>query len=146
MARIDALFGPSISLFFGLSFVIALVGGAWMIQSGELTLGLLTSFTLYLGQMLGPMLQFGWQFNVFQRGSASWSRLEKLFLRKPSIQDINEAQPAPVNADITLAINEFTYPDDSEPTLKNIHARIPAGSFLGITGRNRQRKKAVFCA
>ena len=68
VAKIDALFGPSINLFFGLSFVLTLVGGAWLISRNLLTVGLLTSFTLYLGQMLGPMLQFGWQFSVFRRG------------------------------------------------------------------------------
>ena len=143
VAVIDALFGPSISLFFGMSFVIALMGGAWMIQSNELTIGLLTSFTLYLGQMLGPMLQFGWQFNVFQRGSASWSRLEKLFNRSPRIQDAPNAVVAPVDTSLSVDIKAFNYPNEKVSVLNDIRLDIPAGSFLGITGRTGSGKSSL---
>lgn len=143
VAYIDALFGPSITMFFGLSMVLALAGGAWMIQGSELTIGLLTSFTLYLGQMLGPMLQFGWQFNVFQRGSASWSRLETLFNRKPEIKDAPDAINAPATGDIKLNIQSFRYPKEKTPVLKNIQATIPAGSFFGITGRTGCGKSSL---
>ena len=143
VAIIDALFGPSISLFFGLSFVIALMGGAWMIQGDELTIGLLTSFTLYLGQMLGPMLQFGWQFNVFQRGSASWSRLEKLFNRKPRIQDAPDAVVAPADTSLSVDIKSFCYPNEMTHVLKNIKVDIAAGAFLGVTGRTGSGKSSL---
>ena len=144
VARVDALFGPSISLFFGLSFVLALVGGAWLISHGQLTVGLLTSFTLYLSQMLGPMLQFGWQFNVFQRGSASWGRLEKLLARKPKINDADNAQAAPDDTSLSINIQSFGYgADDKTPVLQNITTEIAAGSFIGITGRTGSGKSTL---
>ena len=143
VAYVDALFGPSITMFFGLSMVLALTGGGWMIQGNELTIGLLTSFTLYLGQMLGPMLQFGWQFNVFQRGSASWSRLEVLFNREPEIKDAPDAVNAPQAGDIKLDIKSFNYPKENTKVLKNIQAHIPAGSFFGITGRTGSGKSSL---
>lgn len=148
VARIDALFGPSISLFFGLSFVLALMAGAWLIQRGELTVGLLTSFTLYLGQMLGPMLQFGWQFNVFQRGSASWSRLEKLFNKTPEVKDCSNPSPVPDDTSLAINIQSFSYVDhkdqeNKEPVLRNIHTHIPEGSFIGITGRTGSGKSSL---
>ncbi len=143
VAIVDALFGPSISLFFGLSFVIALMSGAWMIQENQLTVGLLTSFTLYLGQMLGPMLQFGWQFNVFQRGSASWSRLEKLFNRTPRIQNAPNAVDAPLDSHLSININSFNYPNETTSVLKNIKVDIPAGAFIGITGRTGSGKSSL---
>ncbi|MFK0570489.1 ABC transporter ATP-binding protein [Endozoicomonas sp.] len=143
VARVDALFGPSISLFFGLSFVLALMGGAWLISHGQLTVGLLTSFTLYLGQMLGPMLQFGWQFNVFQRGSASWGRLEKLLARQPEINDADDAQPAPDDISLSINIKSFSYGSDKKPVLQDIATEIPAGSFIGITGRTGSGKSTL---
>lgn len=145
VARVDALFGPSISLFFGLSFVLALVGGAWLISHGQLTVGLLTSFTLYLSQMLGPMLQFGWQFNVFQRGSASWGRLEKLLARQPKIQDAANAQQAQNDTSLSINIKSFAYGDasDRSPVLQDITTEIAAGSFIGITGRTGSGKSTL---
>ena len=144
VARVDAMFGPSIQLFFGMSFVIALMGGAWMINNGQMTAGLLTSFTLYLGQLLGPMLQFGWQFNVFQRGSASWSRLEKLFNLQPEVQDHANAVQAPEKQALTVDIESFSYPRAEHPVLQNIKMSIPAGQFVGITGRTGSGKSTLF--
>ena len=144
VARIESIFGPTINLFFGLSFVIALMGGAWMIQQGQMTIGLLTSFTLYLGQLLSPMMQFGWQFSVFQRGNASWGRLETLFNQKPSVEDAPDAVEAPANHDLSFAIQSFTYPKASSPVLSNIKLKAPAGSFIGITGRTGGGKSSLF--
>ena len=141
VAKVEALFGPSISLFFGLSFVLALVGGAWLINHGQMTVGLLTSFTLYLGQMLGPMLQFGWQFNVFQRGRASWGRLSNLFSEKATITNLPEAQHASNDACLSINIQSFGY--QKKPVLNNITAEIPAGSFIGITGRTGSGKSTL---
>ena len=144
VARIESLFGPSISLFFGLSFVIALMGGAWLIQQGEMTIGLLTTFTLYLGQLLGPMMQFGWQFSVFQRGSASWDRLEALFNQKPAVVDSPNAVAAPEDHDLSFDIKSFHYPKVEAATLKDIHFSAPAGAFIGITGRTGGGKSSLF--
>ncbi|UYM17785.1 ABC transporter ATP-binding protein [Endozoicomonas euniceicola] len=144
VARIESLFGPTINLFFGLSFVIALMGGAWLIQRGEMTLGLLTSFTLYLGQLLSPMMQFGWQFSVFQRGNASWKRLEILFNQKPTVTDAATATEAPANHDLAFDIQSFQYPQAGAPVLNNIKLLAPAGSFIGITGRTGGGKSSLF--
>ena len=144
VARIESLFGPSINLFFGLSFVIALMGGAWLIQQGEMTIGLLTSFTLYLGQLLGPMMQFGWQFSVFQRGNASWGRLESLFNQKPTVVDTPDAVAAPEKHDLSFDIGSFSYPEAKTTALSNIHFEAPAGSFIGITGRTGGGKSSLF--
>ncbi len=94
VAKVDALFGPTIQLIYGTSFVITLAYGGWLISNNTITVGLFTSFTLYLTQLLGPFLQLGWQFNVFQRGNTSWKRLEALFAQKPDVVEGNKTLPA----------------------------------------------------
>ena len=141
VAFVDGLFGPSINLFFGMSFVLALIGGAWLIGKQQLTVGLLTSFTLYLGQMLWPMLQFGWQFNVFQRGSASWGRLEKLFANQPSVVDADNAVTTLDNVDIEINIKQFAY--ENTDVIKRFTCKIKQGDFVGITGRTGSGKSSL---
>lgn len=144
VAKVDALFGPSINLFFGLSFVLTLLGGTWLISEGRLTVGLLTSFTLYLSQMLGPMLQFGWQFSVFRRGSASWGRLEILLARQPKVVDASDARPAPDDTRLAINIQSFGYENAARGSvLQDICVDIPAGTFLGITGRTGSGKSTL---
>ena len=141
VAFVDGLFGPSINLFFGMSFVLALIGGAWLIGKQQLTVGLLTSFTLYLGQMLWPMLQFGWQFNVFQRGSTSWGRLEKLFANQPSVVDADNAVTTLDNVDIEINIKQFAY--ENTDVIKRFTCKIKQGDFVGITGRTGSGKSSL---
>ncbi|MTI13695.1 ABC transporter ATP-binding protein [Sansalvadorimonas verongulae] len=144
VAQVDALFIPSVQIFFGFAFVIALIGGAWFIENGVMTIGMLTTFTLYLGQLLSPMMQFGWQFSVFQRGSASWSRLEKLFNQEPSVKDVPDAVSVPQNKDLNVHVETFAYPDAEALALKDIYLNVPEGSFVGITGRTGSGKSSVF--
>ncbi len=144
VANVEALFVPSIQLFFGLAFVIALMGGAWMIKNQALTIGMLTTFTLYLGQLLGPMMQLGWQFSIFQRGSVSWLRLQTLFQQQPDIQDADNPVDAPQNHDLYLRIPSFTYPKAPHPALNDITLTVPFGSFIGITGRTGSGKSTLF--
>ena len=144
VALVDSMFGPSIQLFFGMSMVITLLSGSWMITQGELTLGLLTSFTLYLGQLLGPMLQFGWQFNVFQRGSASWSRLEKLFNVEPAVKEATNAVNVTEDKSIEINIDSFSYPRSDNKVLDQFKLSIPQGQLVGITGRTGSGKSTLF--
>ncbi|MGF1684561.1 ABC transporter ATP-binding protein [Photobacterium minamisatsumaniensis] len=134
VAKIDSLFGPTIQLIYGSSFVIAIAYGAWLISKGEITVGLFTSFTLYLAQLLGPFLQFGWQFNIFQRGSTSWRRLEKLFAEKPQVTEGDTELSSDIRADVEFNISQFAYPKTGHNALENVELQLPVGGLVGVTG------------
>ncbi len=134
VAKIDSLFGPTIQLIYGSSFVITIAYGAWLISKGQITVGLFTSFTLYLAQLLGPFLQFGWQFNIFQRGSTSWRRLEKLFAEKPEVTEGEQTLPSAAKADVEFNIERFAYPQSEYNALENISLQLPSGGLVGVTG------------
>lgn len=80
VAQIDARFDPTIIMAIGMSNLLAVAGGSWMVMQGTLTLGGLTSFIMYLGLMIWPMLALAWMFNIVERGSAAYSRIN-LFLK-----------------------------------------------------------------
>lgn len=48
----------------GMANLLAIGGGSWMVVQGSLTLGQLTSFMMYLGLMIWPMLALAWMFNI----------------------------------------------------------------------------------
>lgn len=134
VAKVDAAFAPTIQLFYGLSFVISLGYGAWLISQGSITVGLFTTFTLYLAQLLGPFLQFGWQFNVFQRGSTSWQRLESLFFEQPEVVEGKTSLPVDSATNIAVDIKSFSYQGSNRYALQGIKLEVPAGGLIGITG------------
>ncbi|HHF2869182.1 TPA: ABC transporter ATP-binding protein [Vibrio alginolyticus] len=134
VAKVDAAFAPTIQLVYGLSFVIALGYGAWLIEQGSITVGLFTTFTLYLGQLLGPFMQFGWQFNVFQRGKTSWQRLEQLFAENLEVVEGEKTLAADSDSSMSFDIREFTYEQSNRRALDNVKFELPSGGLVGITG------------
>lgn len=134
VAKLDAAFAPSIQIVYGLSFVLALGYGAFLIQQGSLTVGLFTTFTLYLTQLLGPFLQFGWQFNVLQRGSTSWKRLETIFAEQEEVKEGSNELANNVSPSLSVNINSFTYQGGDNEVLNKVKFNIPAHGMVGITG------------
>lgn len=76
VARIDALFDPTISIIIGISYLIGLGYGAYLVFQQAITLGGLVSFNVYLGMLIWPMIAVGELINVMQRGNASLDRVQ----------------------------------------------------------------------
>ena len=134
VAKVDSAFAPTIQLVYGLSFVISLGYGAWLIEQGSITVGLFTTFTLYLGQLLGPFLQFGWQFNVFQRGSKSWERLDNLLSEPEDVTEGTKNLSDDVRSSLDVNIHSFTHQGANRRTLEAIKFSVSEGGLVGITG------------
>ena len=143
VAKVDAAFGPTIQLVYGLSFVISLGYGAWLINQGSISVGLFTTFTLYLGQLLGPFLQFGWQFNVFQRGSTSWQRLEALFSEQEDVIEGETVLPNGAKSNLAISINSFSYQGANRRALEDIQLDVANGGLVGITGPTGSGKSTL---
>lgn len=142
VAKVDALFDPTISLVVGASFFLSIVFGAKMVLTGELTIGELVSFTTYLGLLIWPMLAFGWLFNIVERGRASYDRVRQLLAE----QEVNEAEQAittPPSGDITYAVERFMYPNDTSFALRHIHFTLKRGETLGIVGKTGAGKTTL---
>lgn len=143
VARVDALYDPTISIVVGISYFLAIVFGSRMVLNGELTIGQLISFTAYLGLLIWPMLAFGWLFNIVERGRASYDRVMKLLNEKIEIVDETEAVDEAPSGEIEYRINSFTYPNDSKPALQDISFTLKQGQTLGIVGKTGAGKTTL---
>jgi ATP-binding cassette subfamily B protein/ATP-binding cassette subfamily B multidrug efflux pump len=133
VARADARFDPAIQITIGMSFFLSVAVGAYLVDKGDITLGDLTAFTMYLGLMIWPMLAFAFLFNILERGSAAWNRLEEIFNEKPEITSGDKPlgdKPLPLNIDI----ESFHWSAELPPALTNVHCAIEPGTMLGIAG------------
>ncbi|WP_199458682.1 ABC transporter transmembrane domain-containing protein [Vibrio owensii] len=133
VARVDARFDPAIQLTIGMSFFLSVASGAYLVDQGDITLGDLTAFTMYLGLMIWPMLAFAFLFNILERGSAAWNRLQEIFDEKPEIVSGETplgTQPLPLQ----IKIVEFHWSKDLPPALTDVHITLEPGKMLGIAG------------
>lgn len=142
VARIDARFDPTIYIAIGTANLLAIGGGSWMVINGSLTLGQLTSFAMYLGLMIWPMLALAWMFNIVERGSAAYSRIRDMLAEAPVVDDGSEPVP-PGRGELNVAVRAFTYPQTEQVTLANVNFRLQPGQMLGICGPTGAGKSTI---
>ncbi|EFL4480410.1 SmdA family multidrug ABC transporter permease/ATP-binding protein [Escherichia fergusonii] len=142
VARIDARFDPTIYIAIGTANLLAIGGGSWMVVQGSLTLGQLTSFMMYLGLMIWPMLALAWMFNIVERGSAAYSRIRAMLAEAPVVIDGSEPVPEG-RGELDVNIRQFMYPQTDHPALENINFALKPGQMLGICGPTGSGKSTL---
>ncbi|MGG5837214.1 SmdA family multidrug ABC transporter permease/ATP-binding protein [Huaxiibacter chinensis] len=142
VARIDARFDPTIYIAIGTANLLAIGGGSWMVINGSLTLGQLTSFAMYLGLMIWPMLALAWMFNIVERGSAAYSRIRSMLAEAPVVNDGHEPVPEGRGV-LEVAVDRFHYPQTDNVVLEKVHFSLQPGQMLGICGPTGAGKSTV---
>jgi len=143
VARVDALFDPTIGGIFAVSSILSFIFGARFILSEEMTVGDLVAFSTYLGLLTWPMLAFGFLFNIVERGSASYSRISDLLAVEPEVVDVTGAIGERPKGDLIVNIGSFTFPDDPQPALQDVRFALRQGETLGIVGKTGSGKTAI---
>ncbi len=142
--RTDALFDPAIQLIIGISYALTLIFGGRFVVEGSISIGQLVSFISYISMMTWPMLAVGRLFNVLERGSASYSRIEELLKEKSSIVEKKKSFPSQISGNLDFQVEQFKYPNAAEASLSDVVFRLEQGQTLGIVGRTGSGKSTIF--
>jgi ATP-binding cassette subfamily B protein len=135
LARLMAMLWPTLEFTIGLALVIALLVGGRQVIHHQIQLGAFVAFNTYIMQLTMPMIALGYVVNLFQRGTASVTRIDELLKAVPTIDDSHaEASLAGVRltGDIELCHLSISY--GSRPVLKDVSVHIPEGTSLAIVG------------
>jgi ATP-binding cassette subfamily B multidrug efflux pump len=144
LVRIDALMRPLMTFLIGLGFVLIVWAGVPLAARGELTVGQFTEFNMYLMRLIWPLIAIGYVVNLYQRGSASWKRMQAIANIKPLIADEPDVKPQPpINGRIEFRGLTFSYHPDAEPVLRNINLTIEAGQTVAFVGRTGSGKSTL---
>lgn len=143
----DSLFDPLGTLIIGLTYAITIIYGGFLVKQNILSVGQLVSFIAYIGNMVWPMFAIGYLFNILERGSASYDRVEKLLNEKSLITDENADETLTakdIEGDLDYNIKSFAYPDEKDiSVLKNIDFTLKPGQTLGLVGRVGSGKTTI---
>ncbi|MDE1547631.1 ABC transporter ATP-binding protein [Jeotgalibaca caeni] len=134
VADVNALFSPMVKLSITASNVIAFGYGANLVLDGQLSVGDMVAFQMYLGMIVWPIISIGELTNVLRQGSASMIRVEKVLatgdeMEETGIKVIETAD------DIVMHGLTFQYPSSQQKNLERIDITIPKGKTLGIVGK-----------
>ncbi|MFC1863067.1 ABC transporter ATP-binding protein, partial [Thermodesulfobacteriota bacterium] len=136
LARTIALFFPMMALFTNLSLAIVIWLGGSLTVFGEISTGEFVAFIGYLNLLTWPMMAIGWVTNLYQRGSASMRRINRILDEKPEITDPSLFRKLPaIRGGIIFKDFNFRYSNKSEYALKGISMTIEPGQTVAIVGR-----------
>jgi ATP-binding cassette subfamily B protein len=143
VAKIEALFEPTMKILVGTSYLIGLCYGGYLVFHNEITLGELVSFNIFLGMLIWPMFAIGELVNIMQRGSASLDRVNETLAYKPDVQD--DPNPVKVDEPDVLHLNKtaFRYPSSQTNNLDQVSLKLLQGQTLGIVGRTGSGKTTL---
>ncbi len=131
--RWEAAYEPAVGLTLGAAVTLSLAVGGYFVWHGQITIGTLTSFTMYLGQLIWPMFAMGWVTSLLARGKAAWERLEPILSEPDSIID-SGTLPVVATSRLDVRTVSFQYPEQSAAALSDLSFSLEAGQTLGLVG------------
>lgn len=143
VAKIDALFEPTIKLLVGISYLIGLGYGAYLVFHNEITLGELVSFNVYLGMMIWPMFAIGELINIMQRGNASLDRINDTLSYEPDVKNADQQVQVSSPKSIEFKNVTFRYPSSNVGNLNAVSFSVKRGETIGIVGKTGSGKTTI---
>jgi ATP-binding cassette, subfamily B, multidrug efflux pump len=144
MIRVMSAIWPALSLLGGIASAIVLWVGGSAVVRGQITLGELVAFQIYLGMLIWPMVAFGWVTNLFQRGAASMGRIRAIFDLEVEndVRRDGATAPSPGSA-VELRGVGFHYPGTERMVLRRVDLTLRPGESVAIVGRTGSGKTTL---
>ncbi|WP_319446578.1 MULTISPECIES: ABC transporter ATP-binding protein [unclassified Mycobacterium] len=141
--KLLAVFMPGVRLVGNITTGLVLIYGGYLVLQGEMTLGTLTAFLLYLRIFFEPMQEISQFFNTFQSAAAALEKIAGVLAEQPGIQDpAHPAKLPKVEGDIGFRDVSFSY-SPGRPVLPELNFEIPAGQTIALVGTTGAGKTTI---
>jgi ATP-binding cassette subfamily B protein len=141
--RLLAIFMPGVKLVGNITTGVVLLYGGYRVLHGEMTIGTLTAFLLYLRMFFEPMQEISQFFNTFQSASSALEKLAGVLAERPAISD--PQQPVAldkVRGDVAFHDVQFSYVE-GRLVLPDLDFAVPAGQTVALVGTTGAGKTTI---
>lgn len=142
LAKTEAYFFTIILLVIGLLNVVILYIGGQKYLAGEISVGKIADFFLYINILIWPFSMVGWVVSVNQRADASMSRINEFLDQKSDIISTS-TETYPISGSIEFRNVSYTYPNTGIQALKNLSFKVESGESLAIMGKTGSGKTTI---
>ncbi len=142
LVKLEAFFFPIMMMLIGLSTILTVYIGSIKTINGEITLGNIAEFIIYVNMLTWPVTALGWVTSLIQRASASQRRINEFLQTKSEIINHTNALTE-IKGEIEFKNVSFTYPESGTQALKGINFKIESGKTLAIVGRTGSGKSTI---
>ncbi|MDT5335155.1 MAG: ATP-binding cassette, subfamily bacterial [Mycobacterium sp.] len=141
--KLLAIFMPGVRLVGNITTGLVLVYGGYRVLHGEMTIGTLTAFLLYLRIFFEPMQEISQFFNTFQSAAAALEKIAGVLTTQPGIRDPEHPVELPrVNGAVGFRDVEFSYVP-GRPVLPGLNLNVPAGQTVALVGTTGAGKTTI---
>ena len=137
-----SVFFPTVEVILALAISLLVWYGATQVMNNVATVGIFTSFILYLNMAFRPLRMLADKFNTLQMGIIASERVFKLIDTKDKIEDNGKLAPKKINGNIEFKHVWFAYNHDNF-VLKDISFQVEAGKTLAIVGATGSGKSST---
>lgn len=145
LARIEAIYFPSMALLIGLSTLLTImIGGLYAVNgTHQMTVGTIAEFVMYINMLTFPVSAIGWTAAMIQRAAASQKRLNEFLHMEAVIKSPAKPQQINVQGNIVFENVDFVYPNTGIKALSNFSLDIRKGQKIAIVGHTGSGKTTV---
>jgi ABC-type multidrug transport system fused ATPase/permease subunit len=141
--KLLAIFMPAVKLVGNVTTGTVLLYGGYRVLHGEMTIGTLAAFLLYLRMFFEPMQELSQFFNTFQSAAAALEKISGVLAQRPAIEDPAAPVALPtVKGDVAFRDVEFSYVRD-RPVLPGLNLEVPAGQTVALVGTTGAGKTTI---
>jgi ATP-binding cassette, subfamily B, bacterial len=141
--RLLAIFMPGVKLVGNITTGMVLLYGGYRVLHGQMTIGTLAAFLLYLRMFFEPMQEISQFFNTFQSASSALEKLAGVLAERPGIKDPQRSVPLTrVRGDVVFHDVRFSYVPD-RPVLPHLNLSVPAGQTVALVGTTGAGKTTI---
>ncbi len=142
LAKFQSWFFPMMLLLIGLSNIIVIYIGGNQYIDGEIDLGVLAEFIIYVNMLTWPVATVGWVTSIVQQAEASQKRINEFLSQKIEIISLNKDEYK-LEGNIEFKKVNLKYPETNIEALSDINFKIDSGQSLGIIGSVGSGKSTI---
>ena len=141
--KLQALMMPVVQILTAIATGLVIVFGGYQVLAGEMGIGVLLGFLLYVQRFFDPVLELTLEYTQIQRAMASGARIFELLDIEPEIKDSPQAiEMPPVKGEIKFHQVSFAY-EPSVEVLHDIDLTVNPGETVAIVGRTGAGKSSL---
>ena len=144
LAKVEAIYTPTMSLMIGLSTLLTIFLGGLQAYQDPSKVGTIIEFVIYINMLTFPVSAIGWTASMIQRAAASQKRLNEFLSIHPSIQsNIHPTSFSNVKGAIDFDQVNFIYPHSGIKALSGFDLQIQAGQKVLLLGNTGAGKSSI---
>ncbi len=143
LAKVEALYFPSMALMIGLSTLLTILIGGIQALNEPAKVGIIVEFVIYINMLTFPVSAIGWVASMIQRASASQKRLNEFLDTKSTVVNKPGSSDEPVKGTIEFNNVTFTYPHTGITAIKNFTLQIQQGEKVLLLGKTGSGKSTI---